>query len=74
MYIIKQNADQEGKMSVYKTVKGDQTDSKVVATVTLLNLIQLEVTDKDEWTPPTQLQIDNLRRVFGIDIQFVEEQ
>lgn len=73
MYIIRHDPEKEGKMSVYKTVKESEDPAKVVATVTLLNLIQLEVTDQDDWTPPTQLQIDNLRRVFGIDIQEVKE-
>lgn len=73
MYIIKQDPEKEGKMSVFKTVKDSENPGKVVATVTLLNLIQLEVTDQDDWTPPTPLQIDNLRRVFGVDIQEIKE-
>ena len=73
MYVIKQNPDNPENMQVYKTVNDSDAPNKVVATVTLLNLIQLEVTDQDDWTPPTQLQIDNLKRVFGVDIQIINQ-
>lgn len=72
MYIIKRHPEDVNKMTVLKTVNNkEESDNnyKVVATATLLNLIQIEITDKDEWTPPTDLQKENLKRVFGIDIE-----
>ena len=76
MYIVRQNSESDGKIEVFKTVKDnyDPKTAKTIATVTLLNLIQLEVTDQDDWIPPTDLQIDNLRRVFGVDIQQVKDE
>lgn len=75
MYIVKQNPMDSSKMSVLKTVKesAEFQPAKVIGTITLLNLIQIEITDQDDWTFPTEIQRDNLRRVFGIDIQFKED-
>lgn len=72
MYIVKPEGS---KVKLLRTAPEQTgTDPKVIGSITVCNLLQIEITDQDGWTPPTQAQAQALHDIFAIDVRLADKE